>query len=89
MKISTENITPVEELEDGSTIYEVGASEIEPNSDNSFYANLAEDMTDSSRHKLSTYLLEQIDEDMYKLHGAIVPVDWAKQQDNDFKELSL
>jgi hypothetical protein len=32
---------------------------------------------------------EQIDEDMYKLNGAIVPVDWAKQQDNDFKELSL
>ena len=32
---------------------------------------------------------ELIDEDMYKLNGAIVPVDWAKQQDNDFKELSL
>lgn len=32
---------------------------------------------------------EQIDENMYKLNGAIVPVDWAKQQDNDFKELSL
>ena len=32
---------------------------------------------------------EQIDEGMYKLHGAIVPVNWEQQQDNDFKELRL
>ena len=41
MEILTENITPVEELEDGSTIYEVREPELEQNSDNSFYANLA------------------------------------------------
>ena len=32
---------------------------------------------------------EQIDEDIYKLNGAIVPVNWEKQQDNDFKEIRL
>ena len=79
MKISTENITPVEELEDGSTVYEVGASEIEPNNDNSFYANLAEDMTDSSRHKLSTYLLEQIDEDIEARKDWLTSVQKVKE----------
>lgn len=79
MKISTENITPVEELEDGSTIYEVGEPEIEPNSDNSFYTNLAEDMTDSSRHKLSTYLLEQIDEDIEARKDWLTSVQKVKE----------
>lgn len=64
MKFATDTITPIEELEDGSTIYEVGEPELEQNSDNSFYANLAEDLTESSRHKLSTYLLQAIDEDI-------------------------
>jgi len=32
---------------------------------------------------------ELIDEDLYKSHGAIVPVNWEQQQDNDFKELRL
>ena len=32
---------------------------------------------------------EKIDEDIYKLNGAIVPVNWEKQQDNDFKELRI
>lgn len=62
--VSPTNIIPIEELEDGSTVYEVGEPEIESNSDNSFYVNLAEDMSDASRYKLSTYLLEQIDEDI-------------------------
>ena len=66
-------------MEDGSTIYEVGASEIEPNSDNSFYANLAEDMTDSSRHKLSTYLLEQIDEDIEARKDWLTSVQKVKE----------
>jgi hypothetical protein len=79
MEILTENITPVEELEDGSTIYEVGESEPEQNSDNSFYANLAEDMTDSSRHKLSTYLLEQIDEDIEARKDWLTSVQKVKE----------
>ena len=32
---------------------------------------------------------EQIDEDMYKLHGAIVPVNWEQQLADDVKELRL
>lgn len=32
---------------------------------------------------------EKIDEDIYKTNGAVVPVDWARQQDKDFKELRL
>ena len=32
---------------------------------------------------------ELIDEDLYKLHGAIVPVNWEQQIDNDLKELKL
>lgn len=33
---------------------------------------------------------EQIDEDLYKLHGAIVPANWQQQQGDDYyKELSL
>jgi hypothetical protein len=32
---------------------------------------------------------EQIDEDMYKLNGAIVPVDWEQQLADDVKELRL
>ena len=47
MKFATDTITPIEELEDGSTIYEVGEPELEQNIDNSFYANLAEDLTES------------------------------------------
>ena len=64
MEILTENITPVEELEDGSTIYEIGSDSEEQISDDNFYANLAEELSESSRNKLSTYLLEQIDEDI-------------------------
>ena len=64
MEILTENITPVEELEDGSTVYEIGPDNEEQISNNDFYTNLAEELSESSRNKLSTYLLEAIDEDM-------------------------
>lgn len=79
MQFTQENITPVEELEDGSTVYEVGQVEEEQNSDNSFYTNLAEDMPDSSRHKLSTYLLEQIDEDMEARKDWLTSVQKVKE----------
>ena len=32
---------------------------------------------------------ELIDEDLYKLHGAIVPVNWEQQLSDDIKELRL
>ena len=64
MQLQDEHITPVEELEDGTTIYEIGPDNEEQISNNDFYANLAEELSESSRNKLSTYLLEQIDEDI-------------------------
>lgn len=79
MKFATDTITPIEELEDGSTIYEVGEPELEQNSDNSFYANLAEDLTESSRHKLSTYLLEAIDEDIEARKDWLTSVQKVKE----------
>lgn len=79
MKFATDTITPIEELEDGSTIYEVGEPELEQNSDNSFYANLAEDLTESSRHKLSTYLLETIDEDIEARKDWLTSVQKVKE----------
>ena len=79
MKFVTDTITPIEELEDGSTIYEVGEPELEQNSDNSFYANLAEDLTESSRHKLSTYLLEAIDEDIEARKDWLTSVQKVKE----------
>lgn len=79
MKFATDTITPIEELEDGSTIYEVGEPELEQNSDNSFYANLAEDLTESSRHKLSIYLLEAIDEDIEARKDWLTSVQKVKE----------
>jgi len=79
MKFATDTITPIEELEDGSTIYEVGEPELEQNSDNSFYANLAEDLTESSRRKLSTYLLEAIDEDIEARKDWLTSVQKVKE----------
>lgn len=79
MKVATDTITPIEELEDGSTIYEVGEPEPEQNSDNSFYANLAEGLTESSRHKLSAYLLEAIDEDIEARKDWLTSVQTVKE----------
>ena len=79
MKFATDTITPIEELEDGSTIYEVGEPELEQNSDNSFYTNLAEDLTESSRHKLSIYLLEAIDEDIEARKDWLTSVQKVKE----------
>ena len=79
MKFATDTITPIEELEDGSTIYEIGEPELEQNSDNSFYANLAEELTESSRHKLSTYLLEAIDEDIEARKDWLTSVQKVKE----------
>ena len=53
--------------------------ELEQNSDNSFYANLAEDLTESSRHKLSTYLLEAIDEDIEARKDWLTSVQKVKE----------
>ena len=79
MKRTEDNITPVEELEDGSTVYEIGATEPEQINDNSFYANLANELAESSRHKLATYLLEQIDEDIEARKDWLTSVQKVKE----------
>jgi len=79
MQFTQENITSVEELEDGSTVYEIGEPEQEQSIDNSFYTNLAEDITDSSRHKLSSYLLDAIDEDIEARKDWLTSVQKVKE----------
>ena len=61
--LSLEN-TPIEELEDGSTVYEINHTDDEQINDSSFYANLAEDITDSSRSKLANSLISLIEQDI-------------------------
>ena len=64
MNINTDYITPLEDLEDGSTVYQIGEPEPEQNNNEEFYANLADDLEESNRNKLSSYLLNLIEEDM-------------------------
>lgn len=64
MQLADDNIISKEELEDGSTVYEIGEEFPEQKDNSTFYANLAEDLTESARNKLSSSLLEQIEEDI-------------------------
>lgn len=61
---STEDIRKVEDLENGDSVYEIGSELQERNNDDSFYANIAEDLSESGRNKLSAFLLEAIDQDL-------------------------
>jgi len=63
MKIADNDIRKIEELEDGSTIYEIGKPPREPKSESSFYDNLAVDFPEDARKKLSAFLLDSIEED--------------------------
>lgn len=79
MKLTDEDIRAVEELEDGSTVYEIGPTEVEQISNNDFYANLAVDFPESARSKLATYLLEQVEEDMEARKDWLDSVNKVKQ----------
>ena len=69
--LDDEDIRELEELEDGSSIYEIGKSEEEEvNEPESFYGNLAGTvLKDSALKKLSVYLLEAIDKDIEASQG--------------------
>lgn len=69
--LDEEDIRELEELEDGSTVYEIGNSEEEEITDSgSFYKNLAGTVVkDSALQKLSVYLLEAIDKDIEASEG--------------------
>jgi hypothetical protein len=63
--LDDEDIRELEELEDGSSIYEIGPPEIEENPSDSFYKNLAgTTLKDNALNKLSVFLLESIDKDI-------------------------
>jgi len=63
MKTPDQDIREIEELEDGSTVYEVGPPKKEQIDNDSFYDNLASTFPESARSKLSTFLLEAIEQD--------------------------
>ena len=66
MKERNENIRKVEDLEDGSTVYEIGNKELEetPATKPSFYKNLAANLEKSARNKIANHLIEAIEEDI-------------------------
>jgi hypothetical protein len=64
MKTNDEDIRKIEELEDGSSVYEIGALQPEEVEESSFYDNLAVNFPEEARKKLSALLLESIEQDM-------------------------
>ena len=62
--ISDEDINKVEDLENGDTVYEIGKPELEQVKDDKFDANLALKMKDETLTKISTYILDCIEEDI-------------------------
>ena len=62
--INDEDINKVEDLEDGSTVYEVGESEQKEDAPDKFDDNLAIKMKDETLKNISTYILECLDEDI-------------------------
>ena len=62
--INDEDINKVEDLEDGSTVYEIGKSDDVLQSEDGFDDNLALTMKDETLKALSTYILDCLDEDI-------------------------
>lgn len=63
--ISDEDINKVEDLENGDTVYEIGKPELEQTTkDDKFDANLALKMKDETLKKVSSYILDCLEEDI-------------------------
>ena len=62
--ISDEDINKVEDLEDGSTVYEIGKPKENKVFSDKFSANLAITMKEETLKNISSYLLECLDEDI-------------------------
>jgi hypothetical protein len=62
--ITDEDINKLEDLEDGSTVYEIGKPEIEESKPDKFDANLALKMKDETLKKISSYILDCLEEDI-------------------------
>lgn len=79
MKTADEDIRKIEELEDGSSLYEIGAIEDEIKTEETdFYDNLAIEFSDEARNKLSSFLLDSIDQDIEIRQQWLDPVEKAK-----------
>jgi hypothetical protein len=63
-EIMDDDINAVEELEDGSTVYEIGKPQAEDKKPDKFDDNLALSMKDETLKSISTYILECLDEDI-------------------------
>jgi hypothetical protein len=62
--IDNAEINKVEDLEDGSSVYEIGAGEENSPKNDKFDANLALTMKEETLEKISTYILDAIDDDI-------------------------
>lgn len=63
-QLQNESINKLEDLEDGSTVYEIGKDQEEQVVDDKFDGNLALTMDEKTLDKLSNYIIECIDEDI-------------------------
>ncbi len=79
MKTSDNDIRKIEELEDGSSVYEIGELQKEQPATTSFYDNLADKFPEDGMKKLSRYLLESIDEDIESRKDWMESVEKVKQ----------
>ncbi len=79
MKTSDEDIRKIEDLEDGSSIYEIGSilEEEEPANTN-FNENIAAKFPEAARKKLSAFLLEGIEQDIVVRQKWLQPIQTAK-----------
>lgn len=62
--INFDAINKVEELDDGSSVYEIGDPALGKKKDDKFHSNLAVNMKEGALKKLADYLLDAIEEDI-------------------------
>ena len=62
--VNLDVINKIEELDDGSSVYEVGGRQDQRLKDDKFHANLAVNMKEGALKKLSEFLLSAIDDDI-------------------------
>ena len=79
MKTTDDDIRKIEELEDGSSVYEIGPSSEKADEESVFYANLAIKFSEEARKRLSSFLLESIEKDIEARQDWITSVEKAKQ----------
>lgn len=78
MKTSDEDIRKIEDLEDGSSVYEIGAIFEEKLEDINFNENIAEKFPEAARNKLSAFLLDGIEQDIVVRDEWLQPIQAAK-----------